>query len=756
MSATHLQNFAILHQAKRLRFTSENQGDCQCPAHDDDRNSLHVTIEGDKLLLRCLAGCDVPSIIRGWGENRYSVLFARSEDRHGFGNGHDKLAAKIVATYDYTDADGRLIHQTVRFEPKSFRQRRPANEGSTAGRAKAKRDKDGNWWLWTLNGIDPVLYRLPEIRQRTEETIYIVEGEKDADNLAEAFGLLATTNPMGAAKWRKSYTNQLKGRRVVLIPDVDKPRSDGSNPGREHVQTVARALTEAASDVRIVELPPLGLTPKWDISDWIARGGTAAMLRDAVDRAKPFNAAEHDSTGEVKEIANAVAELDVIRPLPMPEITRRIYRAADNWPRRVGETLFVHEDERILYMESPSQLFGWLGQKVERPPKFFRQAGCHTKDEVVASLKQYAKAYDSVETLPHEPPVATCYYAHGEFGPSDNFSALRGLVSRFNPSSPEDADLIICLMATLFWGGPGGARPAFLVTSDAGRGVGKSTFMHFMSQLAGGAIEMSANEDAGVVRQRLLSPEGMTRRVVLLDNVKTWRFSQAELEAFITSSVISGKRMYVGEGTRSNRLTWLITLNGVSLSTDMAQRCVIIKLKPHSADGSWLEETSDYIEKNRHLIIGDLIQVMRGPAKTLIRHTRWSKWERDILSRVGDPDRVQDTIIERQAESDVEVSESGLIEDHFRHAIDNAGYHPDEVKLFIPSAVAAEWVNSALRERHSVVAVGRMLIQRIGEGSIRMIEKSKDTSKRGVVWIGRNVNHLTVIQDLITDRDRTF
>ena len=32
---------------------------------------------------------------------------------------------RIVATYDYTDADGKLLYQVVRLEPKGFRQRRP-------------------------------------------------------------------------------------------------------------------------------------------------------------------------------------------------------------------------------------------------------------------------------------------------------------------------------------------------------------------------------------------------------------------------------------------------------------------------------------------------------------------------------------------------------------------------------------------------------------------------------------------------------
>ena len=37
----------------------------------------------------------------------------------------------------------------------------------------------------TLQGIEPVLYRLPELLSRRNETVWICEGEKDADCLAE-------------------------------------------------------------------------------------------------------------------------------------------------------------------------------------------------------------------------------------------------------------------------------------------------------------------------------------------------------------------------------------------------------------------------------------------------------------------------------------------------------------------------------------------------------------------------------------------
>jgi hypothetical protein len=83
-------------------------------------------------------------------------------------------------------------------------------------------------------------------------------------------------------------------------------------------------------------------------------------------------------------------------------------------------------------------------------------------------------------------------------------------------------------------------------------------------------------------------------RIALLDNVKTTRFSWAELEALITREVISGKRMYVGDASRPNLITWLITLNGASLSTDMAQRVVEIRLADPEYRETWESEVTAF------------------------------------------------------------------------------------------------------------------------------------------------------------------
>ena len=63
------------------------------------------------------------------------------------------------------------------------------------------------------------MYNLPAVMK--SETVYLVEGEKDADRL-NSLGFTATTSPMGAAKWKPQYTEQLRNKDVIIIPDNDK------------------------------------------------------------------------------------------------------------------------------------------------------------------------------------------------------------------------------------------------------------------------------------------------------------------------------------------------------------------------------------------------------------------------------------------------------------------------------------------------------------------------------------------------------
>jgi len=165
---------------------------------------------------------------------------------------------RIVATYDYVDESGKLLFHVCRFEPKTFAQRAP----------------DGSW---KVRGIRQVPYRLPEIVEAIAEgkTVFIVEGEKDADNLAR-WNVQATCNSGGAGKWRTEFAELFRGADVVVVPDNDRA-------GRDHAQMVCASLADIAARVRYLALP--GLREKGDVSDWIGAGGTVEEFHAQVERA---------------------------------------------------------------------------------------------------------------------------------------------------------------------------------------------------------------------------------------------------------------------------------------------------------------------------------------------------------------------------------------------------------------------------------------------------------------------------------------
>lgn len=224
----------------------------RCPAHDDHRASLSLTERSGKILVHCHAGCAAGDVLGavGW---EMSDLFEKPVRANGQARTPGNLGP-IVTSYDYRDERGELLYQVTRHDPKDFRQRKPDGTGG---------------WKWSLGDVRRVLYRLPElIGADPDATVFIVEGEKDADALARA-GLVATCNVGGAGKWRAEYGDCLKGRDVVILPDNDQP-------GRNHADQVARALKGRARSVKVIDLP--GLPDKGDVSDWMAAGGDAEAL----------------------------------------------------------------------------------------------------------------------------------------------------------------------------------------------------------------------------------------------------------------------------------------------------------------------------------------------------------------------------------------------------------------------------------------------------------------------------------------------
>ncbi len=258
----------------------------------------------------------------------------------------------------------------------------------------------------------------------------------------------------------------------------------------------------------------------------------------------------------------------------------------------------------MSWLESEAAVFGWLSNT--GCIRWYKSKGCSSRAEVYAEAQRTATAYLAVEELPHYPPMPDTFYSCPEVKPGDG-AALRGLLDLFTPATDIDRDLIQAALMTMFAGIAPGSRPAFLFTADEGRGKGKSACAQKIVRIGGGTIDVGAGDKMEDIKKRFLSKGGRTKRVGFLDNVKTHKFSWAEMESLITSDAVSGWLLYSGEGSRPNTITWFITLNGASLSTDLAQRCVIVKIGDPKYSAEWESEIDAYIDANRAAIVADCI-----------------------------------------------------------------------------------------------------------------------------------------------------
>ena len=252
----------VVNRLSGVRSTSAGKVMALCPVHEADGRehtpSLSVSIgTSGKVLLNCFGKYCTFEKIRD--------ALERLGLPHGILSGNASPSPRpapmaratvpapetssprrtIAKIYQYRDENGTLVHETVRHVPKGFGQRRPDGRG---GR------------IHNLNGIRTVIYRLPELlASPADAPIFLLEGEKDADNVA-LLGLVATTVPMGAGKWKPHYHAWFADRNVVILPDNDEP-------GRKGAEHWASCLAGIAGSVTVVSLP--GLPDRGDVSDWI-------------------------------------------------------------------------------------------------------------------------------------------------------------------------------------------------------------------------------------------------------------------------------------------------------------------------------------------------------------------------------------------------------------------------------------------------------------------------------------------------------
>lgn len=263
----------------------DGQWIARCPAHGDTHQSLSVGVGKDgKVLLRCHAGCRTEDIAQAMGLEMKD-LFVEDTAEQAF-----RPAGKspVVAVYNYRDDAGNLLAQKLRKADKSFSWRRPDGHGG---------------WIYNRKGVPHRLYIAGEL----SGIVYVVEGEKDADNLHNKIGGCAASGADGAGpgKWRKEYTKQLAGRSVVILQDND-------GVGRDYAQETAAALHGAAKSVKLLDLSGVwpDIPEHGDISDMIEALGAEETARRLVELVRAAPEWEPDAAAETDSFFSYFKTLD--------------------------------------------------------------------------------------------------------------------------------------------------------------------------------------------------------------------------------------------------------------------------------------------------------------------------------------------------------------------------------------------------------------------------------------------------------------
>jgi hypothetical protein len=424
--------------------------------------------------------------------------------------------------------------------------------------------------------------------------------------------------------------------------------------------------------------------------------------------------------------------------LPLGDIVADIHAAAEDWPGVVGGSLFApREDDGIEWLGSTAELFAWL-DSIAHVEWCSRASGIALESEshLLAGLRQRApesRRYVSIADHEHEPPIPGVFYTRPrgllEKGSGATLAAFSELL---NADTDFDRDLLVAMLATPLWGGRPGSRPAFVLTTRHGRGVGKTSTAMAVAKVYGGAIWIDPDEPWSRVVERLLTDSAQSKRIALIDNLKG-TYSRGDIESAITADTISGRKMYVGDSARPNLLTWIVTANAPALSSDLASRAVVVRIG-RSKYGTPFEDTiGDLLDDQGEALIADLRALLVGRPKSRVPQDRFGAWCEGVLSRFAHGDELAELIQARREESDEERAEAAEVADAiFGWLLERPDLTEGEEYL-IPSGDLLTILKPTWPDCQSSRALWKRLDPLLGNGALGTARRSAGRRGRGLL-----------------------
>lgn len=451
--------------------------------------------------------------------------------------------------------------------------------------------------------------------------------------------------------------------------------------------------------------------------------------------------------------------------LTLPEITTRIYRLTDGWPRRVGSRLFVDlgHPRPLRWLDSVDDLFAWLHTIAPAPGLSWGISDDDfgttliTQRQLFAHLTACAVAYDAAESLPYWPPVPTVYSSWLEqqsakfcdpnrVDTPEEIAAATDLFNQFlaffNPDSDVDRALMLALFLTPFWGGEAGSRPLIVVTTadetsqQMEQEAGKSMLIEKLTAVAGGAFDAAEDDKRNTgdaLAKRILSPIAMQYRVCIIDN-KHGVLADPSLAKLITQKVITDRPAYGKQTSRPNRLLWTVTANTVDTDGDFARRILILRIRhPKKLDATWERRVDQFINDNRENLIRSAMVLLNAPPLTDPSelseiHTRFSIWDDAVLAKSAHAVAVLKKRFSDIEAANVESSDCALFCSQMRKRF--AGQHEVELE---PEALSDCW-NVALGTKKEIRWVMRIIRHHHKKGRLPML-RIKWVKSHGSPWV---------------------
>ena len=476
-------------------------------------------------------------------------------------------------------------------------------------------------------------------------SVYLFEGEMDA-LLAHSQGLPSLSVTGGATTWREEWSRALKGRQVIIVPDMDKAGKAGATKKAESLAKRCK--------VRVLQLPNLsGGKDEKDFSDWVLKKGGSGQLLQEMNGKETVPTAHEEEKSSDEELA-VFEELSTAEAVDIKrgqaawrwlKAKGAFYRSQNNelYYAKDGGSAFRAGEKADSFVSMLGSSISWAINPASRSGKFvirhvLNRGMSEAKDSLTGSFCMYvdgdiylhcssdrlirasAGKLEVVKNALNDRGVLLeCPHHAVDMKPlldADPGKAVKlAWDNCFNllPISQTDRYLVMCWWAGLFL--KEYVRPKPLLRFMAKTADGKSTATKMMSLMSYGdeVLQNSATTPAALYAIAKQFP------IIFSDNVETRNMTPAFEDFMLTAATGGGKskrQLHTDSGVIWEGTNCLVCTNGIEPvnKREIVSRTAEISLDLARYGRKDFHETRvfDGIKQARPEVIFGLLRLLTG------------------------------------------------------------------------------------------------------------------------------------------------